>query len=125
MVANAEADRALTEERQRADRLNEQVKALSAEVVRAEKQAEAAVGRAERAEAGRDAERARAEALRTTIDELKAEQALITEMHARELAVARHDALAAQQAAAELRRAEAERRARGLLARLRAAWRDE
>jgi septal ring factor EnvC (AmiA/AmiB activator) len=59
-VANAEADRALTEERQRADRLNEQVEALSAKVVRAEKQAAAAIGRAERAEAGRDAERARA-----------------------------------------------------------------
>ena len=59
VVARAEADRALAEERQRVDRLNEQVEALSAEVVRAEKQAEAVVGRAERAEAGRDAERAR------------------------------------------------------------------
>jgi hypothetical protein len=123
VVARAEADRALAEERQRADRLNEQVEALSAEVVRAEKQAEAAVGRAERAEAGRDAERARAEALHTTIDELKAGQALMTEMHARELAVAQHDAQVTQEAAAELRRAEVERRARGLLARLRAAWR--
>ena len=46
-------------------------------------------------------------------------------MHARELAVAQHDALAAQQAAAELRQAEAERKARGLVARLRAAWRGE
>jgi hypothetical protein len=123
VVANAEAERALAEERQRADRLNEQVKALTAEVVRAEKQAEAAVGRVERAEVGRDAERAHTEALRTTIDELKVGQALMTEMHARELAVARHDALAAQQAAMELRRVEEERRARGLLARLRAAWR--
>ena len=120
VVARAEADWALAEERQRVDRLNEQVEALSAEVVRAEKQGEAAVGRAERAEAGRDAERARAEALHTTIDELKA-----TEMHARELAVAQHDAQVMQQAAAELRRAEAERRARGLLARLRAAWRGD
>ncbi len=59
-VANAEADRALTEERQRADRLNKQVEALSAEVMRAEEQAEAAIGRADRAEASRDAERARA-----------------------------------------------------------------
>ena len=74
---------------------------------------------------GRDAERAHTEALRTTIDELKAGQALMTEMHARELAVARHDALAAQQAAMELRRVEEERRARGLLARLRAAWQGE
>jgi hypothetical protein len=106
VVVRAEADRALAEERQRVDRLNEQVEALSAEVVRAEKQAEAVVGRAERAEAGRDAERVRAEALRTSIDELKARQALMIDMHARELAVARHDALAAQQAAAELRQAE-------------------
>ena len=126
VVANTEADRALAEERQRADRLNEQVQTLLAEVVRAEKQAEAAVDRAERAEAGRDTARAQAEALRTTIDELKAEQALVAEMHAREFAVARHDALAAQQAAAELRRTEeAERRARGLVARLRSAWRGE
>ena len=80
-VASAEADRALAEERQRADRLNEQVEALSAEVVRAEKQAEAVIGRAERAEAGRDAERARAEALRSTIDELMAGQAMMAEMH--------------------------------------------
>ena len=124
-VASAEAERALAEERQRADRLNKQVEALSAEVVGAKKQAEAVVGRAERAEAGRDAERAEADGLRTAIAELKAGQELMIDMHARELAVARHDALAAQQAAAELRQAEAERKARGLVARLRAAWRGE
>ena len=124
-VANAEADRALAEERQRVDRLNKQVEALSAEVLRAEKRAEAVIGRAERAEAGRDAERARADALRTTIEELKAGQALMRDMHARELAVAQYDALAAQQAAAALRQAETERKARGLVARLRAAWRGE
>jgi DNA repair exonuclease SbcCD ATPase subunit len=123
-VANAEADRALTEERQRADRLNEQVEALSAEVMRAEKQAEAVIGRAERAEAAKDAERALAEALRSTIDELMAEQATMAEMH-RELAVAQHDAHVAKQAIAELRRAEAARKGRGRLARLRAAWRGE
>jgi len=94
--------------------------------VRAEKLAEAAVGRAERAEAGRDAERVRAEVLRTSIEELKAGEALMIDMHARELAaVARHDALAAQQVATELRQAEAERRARSRWARLRAAWRGE
>jgi hypothetical protein len=123
VVARAEADRVVAEERQRVDRLNEQVEALSAEVVRAEKLAEAVVGRAERAEAGRDAERVRAEVLRTSIEELKAGEALMIDMHARELAVARHDALAAQQAAAELRQADAERRARGRWARLKAAWR--
>jgi len=72
VVARAEADRVVAEERQRVDRLKEQVEALSAEVVRAEKQAEAVVGRAEQAEAGRDAERVRAEVLRTSIEELKA-----------------------------------------------------
>ena len=123
-VANAEAEQALTEERQRADRLNEQVEALSAEVMRAEKQAEAVIGRAERAEAARDAERARAEALRSTIDELRAGQAMRAEIHVRELAVAQHDTHAAKQAVAELRRAEAERKARGRWARLRAAWRE-
>jgi hypothetical protein len=55
VVVRAEADRALAEERQRADRLSERVEALSAEVLRAEKQTEAAVGRAELAEAGRGA----------------------------------------------------------------------
>ena len=103
-VASAEAERALAEERQRADRLNKQVEALSAEVVGAKKQAEAVVGRAERAEAGRDAERAEADGLRTAIAELKAGQELMIDMHARELAVARQDALAVQEWAAELGR---------------------
>jgi chromosome segregation ATPase len=97
VVMRAEADRALAEERLRADRLGWQVEALSAEVVRAEKQAEAVVGRAERAEAGRDAERARADALRSTIEDLRTER----EVAARDLGLARHDALAAQQAAAK------------------------
>jgi hypothetical protein len=124
-VANADADRALTEERQRADQLNEQVAALSAEVMRVEKQAEAVLERAERAEAARDAERALAEALRSTIDELLAGQAMMAEMHPRELAVAQHDAHVAKQAIAELRRAEVARKARGRWARLRAVWRGE
>jgi hypothetical protein len=124
-VVGAEADRALAEERQRADRLSERVEALSAKVVWAEKQAEAVEGRAERAEAGRDAERARAEALHTSIDELTAGQAMMAKMHARELAVAEHDAMAAQQAAEALRQAEVARKARGRLRRAWAAWRGE
>ena len=63
--------------------------------------------------------------LSTSIDELKAGQALMIDMHARELAASQHDAETAQQAAAELRQAEAERKARGLVARLRGAWRGE
>jgi chromosome segregation ATPase len=124
-VASAEAERALAEERQRVDRLNEQVAALSAEVVRAEKQAEAVMGRAEQAEGRRGAEHDRAEALRTAIDELKAGEAMTMDMHARGLALARHEVLAAQQAAAELRRMDEARKARGLVARLRPVWRGE
>ena len=108
-VASAEADRVLAEERQRADRLNKQMEALSAKVVRAEKQVEAAVGRAEQAEAGRGAERAEADGLRTAIAELKAGQELMIDMHARELALARQDALAIQEWAAERRRADMRR----------------
>ena len=93
-------------------------------VLRAEQQTEAVVGRAERAEAGRDDECARAEALLISIDELKAGRAMMAELHARELAVAQHDALAAaQQAAVELRLGEEARKARGRWAWLRAAWR--
>ena len=75
-----------------------------------------------------DAERARgvaqeavqaAETLQATVDELKAEQAQMVDSHARDLSVAEHDARAAQQAAAELRQAEEDRKARG---RLRRAW---
>jgi hypothetical protein len=66
-----------------------------------------------------------AEALQASVDELKVGQAMMQDMHASELAAAQHDAQAGQQAAAELRRAEAERKARGRWARLRAAWRGE
>ena len=47
----------------------------------------------------------------------------MTEVHGRELAVAQHDAETGQQAAAALRQAEEARKARGLVARLRAAVR--
>jgi hypothetical protein len=50
---------------------------------------------------------------------------MMAEMHSRELAVAQHDAHAAKQAVAELRRAEAERKGRDRLARVLAAWRGE
>jgi chromosome segregation ATPase len=61
-----EAERALTDERMRAHRLREQMEALSVEVMRAD-----AAGRdKERAEAERDAERARADGLRDRIEAL-------------------------------------------------------
>jgi hypothetical protein len=95
VVASAEAERALVGERQRADRLNKQV--------------EAVVGRAERAEAGRDAERAEADGLRTAIAELKAGQELMIDMHTRELAAAQQGVRDAQHSAGTLRQAEAAR----------------
>jgi len=127
-VANAEADR-----------LKERVEALSVEVVRAERQAAGAEARAGRAEAATAGERSRADVLRDRVDglqqdllasqavasELMAGRALMMGMHARELAIAQHDTLAAQQAAAELRQADNARKARGLLTRLKAAWRGE
>ena len=63
--------------------------------MRAEKQAQIAVGRAERAEADRDAERAGAEARLASMDKQKAEQAKEMHTHAGDLARARHDAQAA------------------------------
>ena len=115
VVARAEADRALAEERQRVDRLNKQVEALSAEVVRAEKQAEALVGRAERVEAGRDAERAGADALRDRIAALQAQLAAAQQAAEQ----ARRQAQAAQDNIEALREADAARKGRGRLARLR------
>jgi chromosome segregation ATPase len=126
-MARAEADRALAEERQRAHRLSERVDTLQTEIRQAEARAEATNADRRAAEARVEAERARAEALRSTIDELKAGQARMTEMHARELVAAQLDAQAAQQVAAELRLAEREdgRKPRGRLRRVLAAWRGE
>jgi chromosome segregation ATPase len=174
----AEAESAIADERQRADRMSERVDALNAEIRQAEARAEGTDADRRAAEARVEAERARADALRTTIDELKAAQALadsalrqaeamvdsLREAHAGEVgalkaerhrlatqidgfatradqAEARTDSLRAradvlqrerdtahavsQAAAVELRGVEAERRARGLLARLRAKWRRE
>jgi chromosome segregation ATPase len=98
-----ELNAALVEERQRADRLSERVETLQTEIRQAEARAEATDADRRAAEARVEAERARAEALRSTIDELKAGQAMMANSHARELAVAQHDAQTAQQAAAELR----------------------
>jgi hypothetical protein len=105
---------------------------LEAALMEANKRADAAQVLAERTlaefgDANTRAERAekRAEDLLTRIDELKAGQELMTDMHARELAAARQDVLAVQEWAAELRQAQTERKARGLVARLRAALRGE
>jgi hypothetical protein len=70
--------------------------------------------RSDRAETATAGERQRADALREWLDQMRVE-----------LEVAQHDARAGQQAAAELRQADAARRARGLVARLRAVWQGE
>jgi chromosome segregation ATPase len=122
-----------------AARLNERVEALSADVERAEQRVAGAEARAARAEAAFAGERSRADVLRVRVNSLQhallasqavasqmmAEREQTTDVHARELAIARHYALTAQQAAAELRAAESARKARRLLTRLRTAWRGE
>ena len=104
VVMRAEADRALAEERLRANRLSEQVDAGHHD---------------------RDVARAEAETLRTSIDELRAGQTLMTDMHARELAAAQDRLERVRDAAEAIRQADADRKARGLVARLREAWRGE
>lgn len=111
---------------------------LTARAEQAEQGREAADARADRAEATLSAERARADELRQRIDALTAGQALMAEegkqaeiMRAQvdelqvDLAAARDRAEQAETDAAKLREAEIRQRARGLVARLKAAWRGE
>jgi hypothetical protein len=86
--------------------------------------------RADRADAALTAERARVDALRERVDDLQAGQGLMMDMHVRALAAAQGDldmaraqATTAHDALKALRQAEADRKARGLLSRLRAAVR--
>ena len=114
----AEAERELAEERLRADRLSEHVDAARAEADAVRSQVEGSERDRNHATEVADKAVKAAEALQgdLTLVQTALEQAKA------ELAVAQHDAQAGQQAAAVLRQAEAERRARGLVARLRAAW---
>lgn len=84
--------------------------AAAARIARLEAMTQALVVQAEA-----DADRARgvvqeavqaAETLQAAVDELRVGQGLMQDVHARELAVAQHDAQAAQQSAAELRQAD-------------------
>jgi chromosome segregation ATPase len=77
-------------------------------------QLEQANGRADRAETGRDTERSRADELRDRLDDL-----------GNKLDGAQAELAAAQDQVEALTQAEADRQARGVLARLRAAWRGE
>jgi hypothetical protein len=115
----------LGRERERADQAEVAVADLRLRIEDVTARLDEAEARAERAllaakdslVAAEEAQMARAEA--------EADVADLRERQARELAVAEHDARAAQQAAAELRQAEERRRGQGRWARLRAAWRGE
>jgi hypothetical protein len=90
------------------------IAALEAAIVALRERSEAAERRANAAEAGRDGERARADAIRDTIATMQVE-----------LQQARVQAQVAEDWAEAARRMDDARRARGRLARLRAAWRGE
>ena len=111
VAVRAEAARALAQEQARGDQLGAQIEAgrRDLEAARAEADREA-----ERAEQVLTGEHQRADALRERLEQAQAE-----------LAAVQRDAQAAHQAAAELRQAEVDRKARSLPARLRAAWRGE
>ena len=138
-AALALADRTLAQladANARADR--SEVRADAAEQLAKQTQSEAqdALQRAEVADRADDAatvaERATADALRERVNDLQAGQELMMGIHARAQAAAQRDldmaraqATTAHDALKTLRQAEADRKARGLLARLRAAVRGE
>jgi hypothetical protein len=111
--------------RERAEAAEARADQAEADRRAADARADAERGRADRADAAIAGERARADTLRQRVDELQAGQQLMTDTHARALAAAQDQLERVREAAAHLRQADVERRARGLIARLRAAWRGE
>jgi outer membrane murein-binding lipoprotein Lpp len=114
--------------RQRADTLRDRVEDLQVQVVQLEEagarlsaQAEAAEARASRAEGELGGERIRAHTLSSHVEGYRAD----LERVRRELTAAQIAQSKAETDAAELRQANAERRARGRLARAWRAWRGE
>jgi Alanine-zipper, major outer membrane lipoprotein len=106
----------------RADRAETRSEQAESRADRAERTISEERNRADRAEQGRDEDRARADALADQVDTMRAE--LAAAEHAAEQA--RADARAAQEGAVAQRQADvAARKARGMLARLRAAVRGE
>jgi hypothetical protein len=116
----------------RADGAEKRVEAAEA---RERQGREAADARADAAERGRDAERARADALADRVHVVQVELAkaeaegdaltIETAELTAQVKAAKAEAREAQDRAEELRQAEATRRGRGRLARLRAAWQGE
>jgi chromosome segregation ATPase len=122
--------------------LRERLEAMQVQLAEAHaalQAAAAADARADRAEQGRDGERARADALRERIGTMQAEAATLQAQLAKseaegnaltietaeltaQVKAAKAEAREAQDREEELRQADAARRGRGRLARLRAAW---
>jgi hypothetical protein len=84
---------------------------------------DAAETRVRTAEEATEAMRNDLDAARMAQAEAEVDATELREAHARELAVAEHDAKAARQNAEELRQADEARKGQGRWARLRAAWR--
>ncbi len=111
--------------RDRAEVAERQAEAAERQAEAAERARDAEQSRAEQAERARDAERGRADALRTRIDELLAQLAA-AEAEAEQARAQAEDAAQVVDAMTNAMTADtAARRARGLTARLRAAWRGD
>jgi hypothetical protein len=132
VVMRDEADRALAEERHRADRAEAAIVAAESDV--RELRSHAVALQVELADRQAALERTQGEAaeLRERADDLQAGQELMMDMHARALAAVQGDldmaralATTAHDALKAVRQAQADRKGRGLLARLRAAVRRE
>jgi hypothetical protein len=120
-VVEGQRDQVLTDLRIERDQRTAETARLQAELDRALADFRAERSRVERAEAGRDGERSRADTLRDRLDAAEDELRQAREVSDR----ARQHARDAEDAIEAARRADAERKARGRWARLRAAWRGE
>jgi predicted nucleic acid-binding Zn-ribbon protein len=132
VVMRDKADRALAEERHRADRAEAAIVAAASDVRELRSHAAALQVELADRQAALDRTQADAEAARERAADLQAGQELMMDMHARALAalqgdldMARAQATTAHDALKAVRQAQAERKGRGLLARLRAAVRGE
>ena len=123
VVMRGEADRALAEERHRADRAEAAIVAAESDVRELRSHAAALQVELADRQAALDRTQTEAEAARERAADLQAGQELMMDMHARALAEAQEQFSRVRDAAEGMREREQERRARGLLARLRAAVR--
>jgi hypothetical protein len=131
ITAEAQRDQALADLRTEREQRTVEVARIQTALDQALEDFRNERGRAERAEAGRDGERARADALRDRLEVLQAQlnqlevEGAASDVQAAELTAQLKQARVEAQAAEALRQAYAARRGRGRWARLRAAWRGE